>query len=184
MIREIKNAITTDQSKELIEIAERHLIKMTTLGKETEGYRSAQGTWVDKNLELSIYIKSIISDCANLPIENMENLHIVKYQVGGEYKEHHDFFFPNEDYYERECTNRGGQRLKSALIYLNDDFEGGETHFPKLNKIIKPEINKMVIWDNINEDNSLNYDSLHAGLPVKSGVKYICIVWIRENKFI
>ena len=184
MVKEIFNAITSEQSKELIEIAEKNLIEMSTLGQQIDGYRTAQGTWISNDLELSNYIKSMISVHTNLPIENMENLHIVKYEVGGEYKEHHDFFFPNEDYYESACTNRGGQRLKSALIYLNDNFEGGETHFPKLNKTVKPKLNKMVIWDNINEDGSLNYDSLHAGLPVKLGVKYICIIWIRENKFI
>jgi prolyl 4-hydroxylase len=53
-----------------------------------------------------------------------------------------------------------------------------------LNITIKPEKNKMVIWDNLNQDESLNYDSLHAGLPVKSGVKYIAIIWIRKNQFV
>jgi len=80
--------------------------------------------------------------------------------------------------------DRGGQRKYSALIYLNDDFEGGETYFPKINYTVKPEIGKMVIWENLNKDNSLNYDSLHAGLPVLSNEKWICIVWVRETKFI
>ena len=137
MLKEIFNVITTEQSKELVEIAEIDLVNMTTLGHQIDGYRTAQGTWISNNLEISNYIKSIISEHTNLPIENMEDLHIVKYEVDGEYKEHHDFFFPNEEYYESACTNRGGQRLKSALIYLNDNFEGGETHFPKLNKIVK-----------------------------------------------
>jgi prolyl 4-hydroxylase len=186
MLKEINNAITTEQSKELIEIAEKNLVMMTTLGREDKGYdyRSAQGTWLPNDLELSKYIKSMISNQTDLPVENMEDLHIVRYDVGGQYKEHYDFFFPNQDYYEANCTQRGGQRLKSALIYLNDDFEGGETEFINLKLKVKPEINKMIIWDNIKQDGSLNYESLHAGLPVKSGVKYICIVWIRENKFV
>jgi hypothetical protein len=42
----------------------------------------------------------------------------------------------------------------------------------------------MVIWDNFTEDDLLDYDSLHAGLPVRVGQKYILIVWIRRNKFV
>jgi prolyl 4-hydroxylase len=184
MVVEIKNILTSDQSKELIEIAEKSLTQMTTLGKQIDGYRTAEGTWLSKDLDITKTIMSIVSEYTNLPIDNMEDLHIVRYEIGGEYKQHHDFFFSNQDYYESVCTNRGGQRLKSTLFYLNDDFEGGETHFPKLNKMIKPEANKMIIWDNVNKDGSLDYDSLHAGLPVKSGVKYIGIIWIRENKFV
>ena len=69
------------------------------------------------------------------------------------------------------------------MIYLNDDFEGGETHFPSLNLVVKPKKGKLVIWDNVNEDGSLDFNSLHAGLPVKKGFKYIAVIWIRENKF-
>ena len=109
----------------------------------------------------------------------MERIHIVKYEVGGLYHEHCDFF----DNYEREWVNEGGQRIKSVLIYLNDDFEGGETVFIDMCKIIKPERNKMVIWDNVLEDGSPDEESTHAGQPVTSGSKLICIVWIRERKY-
>ena len=112
----------------------------------------------------------------------MESIHVVKYSVGEEYKDHHDFFHPGEEYYEDE-VNRGGQRLKTALVYLNDDFEGGETNFPNLNIKVDPKKGKLVLWDNIKDDGSLDYDSLHAGLPVKSGYKYIAVIWIRENEF-
>jgi prolyl 4-hydroxylase len=44
-------------------------------------------------------------------------------------------------------------------------------------------VGKLVIWKNLNDDLSLNYNSLHAGLPVIRGEKWICIVWVRENKF-
>jgi prolyl 4-hydroxylase len=184
MVVEIQNSITSEESKELIDLAEQSLTKTTTLGPQIDGYRTAQGTWLGKDLNVSQKIMEFVSKETNLPTENMESIHMVRYDVGGEYKEHHDFFFPNQDYYEENCVKRGGQRLKSALIYLNDDFEGGETYFPKLNITIKPEKNKMVIWDNLNQDESLNYDSLHAGLPVKSGVKYIAIIWIRKNQFV
>jgi prolyl 4-hydroxylase len=79
--------------------------------------------------------------------------------------------------------SRGGQRIKSVLFYLNDEFEGGETNFPMKGIKVKPVKSKAIIWDNINEDGTLDYESIHAGLPVISGFKYIATIWIRENKF-
>jgi prolyl 4-hydroxylase len=73
--------------------------------------------------------------------------------------------------------------MYSCLFYLNDDFDGGETDFPKVNYRVDPQIGKLVIWKNLNDDLSVNYNSLHAGLPVISGEKWICIVWVRENNF-
>jgi hypothetical protein len=49
---------------------------------------------------------------------------------------------------------------------------------------VNPVKSKVVIWDNLNEDGTLDYESIHAGLPVISGTKYIATIWIRENKFI
>jgi len=79
---------------------------------------------------------------------------------------------------------RGGQRAKSALVYLNDDFTGGETEFPKINIRVSPQKGKLVLWDNTFEDGNPDHDSLHAGLPVISGTKYIAVIWIRFGKFI
>ena len=49
--------------------------------------------------------------------------------------------------------------------------------------IIKPETGKLVIWDNTLEDGSGDPNSLHAGLPVIAGTKYIAVIWIRGEKY-
>lgn len=186
MIKVYPNAITSEQSKYLIDISQDKLEQVGTIDFDTD-YRVAKGTWLPDDLPISREIKKIISDYTNLPTENMEDVHIVKYEIGGLYEEHHDFF-PIDSLFERENREgdwmvKGGQRIKTALIYLNDDFEGGNTVFLNMGKIIKPEKNKMVIWDNVLEDGSPDEQSLHAGDSVTSGHKYICIVWIREEKF-
>ena len=184
IVKEIENFITSEESDNLISLAEKTLSKMTVMGKNPSStYRVADGTWLSNQDELSKMVREKISKIVEIPTENMEGTHIVKYGIGGEYKVHHDFFHTGTDYYEKSLS-RGGQRKFTALIYLNDDFEGGETEFPKLNIKVKPQKNKLVIWDNLKEDGDLNYDSLHAGLPVIQGTKYICIIWIREKKFI
>ena len=182
MVEIIDNFLTKEECLELIDIVKDDFYSSSVLGEQIEGYRTAQNTWIYHDTDLTLKIKEFISNKTNLPIENQEDLHIVKYNIGGQYKNHHDFFHPGEEYYD-EVTKNGGQRAFSCLIYLNDDFTGGETCFPNKDITIKPELGKMIIWININEDNSLNYDSLHAGLPVISGEKLICIVWVREYNF-
>lgn len=183
MIKEYANILNIDECKALIEISKPFMLDATILGAKIKNYRTAQNAWINDESELTSKIKKIISKKTGLAIENQEKIHIVKYDVGGEYKEHQDFFHPNTNYYETQMI-RGGQRMYSCLFYLNDEFEGGETHFSKIEHTVKPEIGKLVVWDNLNPDGSLNFDSLHAGLPVISGEKWICIIWVREQKFI
>jgi prolyl 4-hydroxylase len=182
MIQEFKNILSIDECDELINISKDKLSEATTLGTQIKNYRTAETTWLFEKTDLSEKIKNIVSEKTDLPIENQEQIHIVKYNIGGEYKEHHDFFHPSTDYYKAH-TERGGQRVYSCLFYLNDDFEGGETNFPKVNYKVKPELGKLVIWKNLNDDLSINPNSLHSGLPVTNGEKWICIIWVRENKF-
>jgi prolyl 4-hydroxylase len=181
---EIKNFITPEQCNTLIQICESKLENLKVLGSDNEDeYRKAEGTWIDKNDNDNNFISDMLVEVSKLPKENQESIHLVKYKIGGEYKNHHDFFHLNQSYTETELA-KGGQRTKSCLIYLNDNFKGGETVFPTIDVKVAPEQGKLIIWDNLNPDGSLNNDSLHAGLPVEEGIKYIAIVWIRENKFI
>jgi prolyl 4-hydroxylase len=182
MIQEFKNILSIDECNQLINISKDKLSEATILGTQIKNYRTAETTWLFEKNDLTEKIKNIVSDKTNLPIEHQEQIHVVKYNLGGEYKEHHDFLHPNTDYFESH-TKRGGQRRFSCLFYLNDNFDGGETDFPKVNYKVKPEVGKLVIWKNLNDDLSLNYNSLHAGLPVIKGEKWICIIWVRENKF-
>lgn len=182
MIQEFKNLLSVDECNELIQMSKDKLFEATTLGENVKDYRTANNTWLFEKTDLTDKIKNIVLEKTNLPIENQEKIHIVKYNVGGEYKEHHDFFHPNTDYFESQIQ-RGGQRIYSCLFYLNDNFLGGETDFPKIEYKVNPKIGKLVVWKNLNDDLTLNYNSLHAGLPVLSGEKWICIVWVRENKF-
>jgi prolyl 4-hydroxylase len=182
IIHNIENFITEEERSKILEEANKDFVEATVLG-DNNGYRVAQGTWLHsyKN-QIVATLKEKISKIINVPVENFEQLHVVKYEIGGEYKVHHDYFHANTDSFE-ENMKRGGQRTHSALIYLNDDFEGGETDFPKIPYKAIPKKNKLIIWKNVDENNKVEYNSLHAGLPVTNGTKYIAIFWVREEKF-
>ena len=65
------------------------------------------------------------------------------------------------------------------MIYLNNVDSGGETHFPKLNLNLVPKRGTLVLWNNLNEDTTVNYELLHSGKPVISGDKWILTKWLR-----
>jgi prolyl 4-hydroxylase len=69
----------------------------------------------------------------------------------------------------------------SSILYLNDDFDGGETVFPKIDKIIKPKPGNIYIWRNAFDDLKLDEKSFHGGNPIEAGVKYIIVIWTRSN---
>lgn len=150
------------------------------LGTDTYKGRAAEGIWIREKESVSERFKHLVSGITGLPIENQESPHLVRYDEGGEYKHHHDYFYSEGNYYAT-CMSEGGQRVFSSLLYLNDDFEGGETDFPKYNVTVKPKIGTILTWRNLNVDKTVNINSLHAGLPVTRGKKYIMIIWVREN---
>lgn len=188
IIAEFHDILTADECNFLMEYGSRSLKSLTVIGSDnSDRYRVGEGTWVYGPLvdpsgsDLNQKIKSIVSRWSGKPIENQESIHIVRYGVGGEYKEHHDFFHRGQEY--EKHTGTAGQRTHTMLFYLNDGFGGGDTKFIKKNISVKPKSGKMLLWTNLKDDGSPDYESLHAGLPVESGEKWIAIVWVRENRF-
>lgn len=181
-MKEIHNFIDKSICDLIIQTSTPGFKKAKVVGDQLDGgeFRIADSYWFDNTDDISKRVRGLISEEVGISINNMERLHIVRYKIGGEYKEHYDFFDEGSEYYH-ECTKKGGQRTKTALIYLNDDFTGGETSFPILGIDVKPEVGKMIVWDNMDEFGCCKYESLHAGRPVLSGEKYIAIVWFRQN---
>lgn len=182
MIRILDDVLTKDECNRLIQMGTNSLHKMATLGEYKEGFRTADGCWIWDDNDITDKIKELVYIGSQLPIENQEKIHIVKYSIGGEYKPHHDFFHPNTDYYENSIK-RGGQRTHSFLFYLNDNFEGGETEFTLKKIKVSAKTGRMLIWENLDYNGNPDMDTLHAGLPVTNGEKWIAIVWVRQNKF-
>lgn len=103
-----------------------------------------------------------------------------RYDVGQEFKPHTDYFEPNGVDYERFC-NVAGNRTWTFMIYLNDVDAGGGTRFKVIKKTFQPETGKLVCWDNHRPDRSLNPATLHHGMKVRKGMKYVITKWYREK---
>lgn len=103
-----------------------------------------------------------------------------RYEVGQEFKAHTDYFEPNGADFEKFCSV-AGNRTWTFMIYLNAVEAGGATRFKVLGKTFQPEIGKLVCWNNKRPDGSLNVASLHHGMKVRKGLKYVITKWYREK---
>jgi len=182
----INNIITEDEAKYIIYNASSKFDESTILGQVVDhDIRKSKTAWLHKNDDTVILtIMLRIANIVNLPLENAESLQVVRYEPNGYYKEHHDSCCDNTEICN-DFIKRGGQRIKTVLIYLNDDFEDGSTYFPLLGKKYKPPKYSAIIFNPLAKNsNKCHPYALHAGLPVKSGVKYIANLWFRESKFV
>ncbi|MFL6730330.1 MAG: prolyl hydroxylase family protein [Sphingomicrobium sp.] len=103
-----------------------------------------------------------------------------RYAPGQEFRPHTDTFEPGGyDFFVH--TADAGQRTWTAMIYLNQPEEGGATRFKTISKTIPPEIGKLVAWNNLLADGRPNPATLHQGLKVRRGVKYVLTKWFRER---
>lgn len=103
-----------------------------------------------------------------------------RYAPGQEFKPHTDTFEPTgPDYYEH-CAERGN-RTWTAMVYLNQPDDGGATRFKVIGKTIRPETGKLLAWNNLLPDGRPNPATLHQGMKVRKGTKYILTKWFRER---
>ena len=106
-----------------------------------------------------------VSELVNIPSHHAESLQIVHYAQTQEYKAHHDAWKVGTDRHKNRTEN-GGQRLVTALMYLNEVEAGGGTGFPKLDLEVEPVPGRMVIFHNTTGMvHDVHKKSLHGGLP-------------------
>ena len=100
--------------------------------------------------------------------------------MGQEFKPHTDYFEPQGTDFATYCAV-AGQRTWTFMIYLNPVEAGGGTRFKVIRKTFQPETGKLLCWNNHREDGSLNPATLHHGMKVRKGVKYVITKWYREK---
>ncbi|CAA9529775.1 MAG: Similar to eukaryotic Peptidyl prolyl 4-hydroxylase, alpha subunit [uncultured Sphingosinicella sp.] len=103
-----------------------------------------------------------------------------RYAVGQEFKAHTDYFEPDGADYPRFCSV-SGNRTWTVMIYLNDVEAGGATRFTAIDKTVQPELGKLLAWNNGLTGGGMNPNTMHHGMKVRSGVKYIVTKWFRER---
>lgn len=103
-----------------------------------------------------------------------------RYAVGQEFKAHTDYFEPKGADFARFCSV-AGNRTWTVMIYLNAPEAGGATRFKAVDKLVQPEPGKLLAWNNLRPDGSPNPATLHHGMKVRAGTKYVITKWFRER---
>jgi prolyl 4-hydroxylase len=106
-----------------------------------------------------------------------------RYLPGQEFQSHFDWFDTASDYWRHE-KRRGGQRSWTAMAFLNHPEGGGTTDFTKIGLSIEPKPGALLIWNNADPEGAPNEWTMHAGMPVTAGLKYIITKWYRVRSWL
>jgi prolyl 4-hydroxylase len=127
-------------------------------------------------------LERCLSRVSGLAVRNGEFLQILRYRVREEFKPHVDYFNESGAGTYQSLAD-GGQRAQTVLLYLNDNYSGGRTAFPRLRLSLRGKPGDMLHFHNLGPDGLGDKDSLHAGMPVQSGEKWLLSQWIRAEPY-
>lgn len=128
-----------------------------------------------------LLIQARIASAAGTDLTMMEAASVLCYARGEQAHEHFDFLDPAVPAYQREIR-QGGQRIATCLVYLNDDYEGGTTDFPRLHVSHKASRGDALLFRNVDHAGKPEPRSLHAGRPPIAGEKWVLSTFIRDRR--
>jgi len=177
----VREFLTEDECAGLIQRIDKDRIPSGVLGPSPDpDYRTSESCNLDPRDPLVQQIEQKITALMGINPAHGETIQGQRYAVGQQFKPHHDFFHTSEAYWEAEQSN-GGQRTWTAMVFLNKPDAGGYTNFPKAGVKIAPRRGNLLTWNNMDSYGHPNDFSIHQGMPVDAGVKYIITKWYRER---
>jgi hypothetical protein len=126
-----------------------------------------------------ILIRNRIAAVTGLPVAAMEPPRVFHYALGQDIKPHYDRLNDGIGDYAR--SGYKGDRIATFLLYLNDDFEGGELEFPLVGQRFKGKAGDALYFAHVDQAGTRERLSLHAGLPIRRGEKYVLSQWIHDR---
>jgi prolyl 4-hydroxylase len=143
-------------------------------------FRTSESCNLDPRQTLVRQVEARIHQLTAIVPAHGETIQGQRYAVGQQFKPHHDFFLTDQAYWE-DMDRSGGQRTWTAMVFLNAPAAGGQTAFPTIELKVAPRAGNLLIWNNLDRDGLPNPYSLHQGMPVTDGVKYVITKWHRER---
>ena len=125
-------------------------------------------------------LRERIARLAQLSTDDFEPTMVLHYTPGQSFAPHFDFVEPVAPHLARDISEHG-QRVATFLLYLNDDFEGGETEYPRLNWRYKGRKGDALLFWNVGADGRPDQRTLHAGLQPTRGEKWVLSQWMRRR---
>lgn len=176
-----KNFLSADECAQVIaRIDARRRPSTIADANGDKAFRTSETCDLDKDDPFVQEIDSRIAAYLGIDAAYGEPIQGQRYAVGQEFKAHTDYFEPGGADFAKFCSV-AGNRTWTAMIYLNEPGSGGATRFTKVGKIIHPLTGKMLLWNNRKADGTLNPDTMHHGMKVREGTKYVITKWFRER---
>ncbi|MFA4623817.1 2OG-Fe(II) oxygenase, partial [Xanthomonas perforans] len=186
-IEEYAAVLSADECRLLMLLARPHLraSKVIDPNDASTGrapIRTSHGATLDPIIEdfAARAAQARLAACAQLPLAHAEPLSVLCYAPGEQYRAHRDYLPPGTIAADRPPA---GNRQRTVCVYLNDVGAAGETEFPVAGVRVRPRPGTLVCFDNLHADGRPDADSLHAGLPVTAGSKWLGTLWFRQQRY-
>lgn len=176
--------LTPEQCEDLVTLIDANRRPSTLLSDNPDKtFRTSDSCDMDRWSPFVRPIDESIAGLLGIDPDQGETMQGQRYAPGQQFRAHHDYFHVSESYWAK-VGQQGGQRTWTAMIYLNDVAEGGATWFPQAGLKVSPRRGLLLAWNNMKPDGSPNEATLHEGMAVVEGVKYIVTKWFREGFWI
>ena len=171
----------------LIELGRRQLKRAQVYRRDAVGQMEVDNrtntesdyTVFNSDLVLSLMRDRIAAGIGVTP-NYFEVTKLLNYQPGQFFGLHADFQTPDTPALAREIEVHG-QRVITFLTYLNDDYEGGETDFPRIGYRHKGRRGEALYFANVDAAGAPDFRTVHAGLPPSRGTKWLLSQWVRSR---
>ena len=180
------NLLSADECDEIVALARTRLARSETVqtatgATEVNEARTSDGMFFERGEHpVCRRLEARIAALLNWPVENGEGLQVLHYAPGAEYKPHYDYFDPDQPG-TPAILLRGGQRVASLVCYLNTPTRGGETVFSDVSLLVAP-LKGNAVFFSYDRPHPLT-KTLHGGMPVVEGEKWVATKWLRERRF-
>ena len=183
------NFLTNEECDHFISIGKKIDMKQAKVSGPNKGYtsqgRTGANCWITHTYDTAtLTVAKRIAKYIKIPLENAEAFQIIYYKEHQEYRPHFDSWLHDNSEKCNRVMRQGGQRLITALCYLNTVEAGGGTQMTKLQKTITAEKGKLLIFHNCKHNSNERHPmSEHSGMPVIKGEKWAFNLWFREKPF-
>jgi prolyl 4-hydroxylase len=180
------NLLSAAECEALIEAAKPRLIRSCTVDTQTGGEalnrdRTSDGMFFTRAENAIVQrVEWRVARLLRWPVTHFEGMQVLRYRSGAQYKPHCDYFDPDEPA-TPALLARGGQRVATLIMYLQEPERGGATLFPDAS-ISVPPVRGSAVFFSYAEAKPASL-SLHGGEPVEAGEKWIATLWLRQRPF-
>lgn len=127
-----------------------------------------------------VLLRERVIRATGLPAHGLEPLQVLRYDTGETFDWHVDYLTPVQPGLAEDMA-RKGQRIATVLVYLNEDYGGGETAFESTGLRHRGARGDALMWANTLPDGRVDTRTRHAGLPPTRGVKWVASQWCRSG---